>query len=210
MHMSDNTLISRIRKLTPEQLDAELASHEHNDIGRHIILQEMTRRAVAEAARPNWIAWAGLFIAVVAAILAGISALPEIRSWFREATSDQPSLAPAAQATPPVSTPDYGLRPTEACRQAIQAHYHRVFGPNLAFQFDEATEAAIDDPEKPGLKVSGWLFEARWNFKAPAKSNFPMAAQFLARADSVILTASVGGPFERWETKVAKDEGQKQ
>lgn len=210
MQMPDNTLISRIKKLTPEQLDAELASHEHNDIGRHIILQEMTRRSVAEAARPNWVARVGLFIAVVAAILAGISALPEIRSWLREASSDQPSPAPANRTALFVSTPDYGLRPTEACRQAIQAHYHRVFGPNLAFQFDEATEAAIDDPEKPGLKISGWLFEARWNFKAPAKSNFPMAARFLARADSVILTASIGGPFEMWEAVVARNEGKKQ
>ena len=63
--MSDNTLISRVKKLTLEQLDAELASHEHNEIGRQVILQEKARRAIIEAARPNWIMRASLVLALV-------------------------------------------------------------------------------------------------------------------------------------------------
>ena len=216
--MSDNTLVSRVRKLTPEQLDAELASHEHNDIGRHIILQEKTRRAVIEAARPHWIVRASFAVALIAAVFAGISALPEIRSWLR-GSSASVHPAPAALPTPtaqPVATlstsalaPDYGARPTDACKQTIQDHYHRIFGPHLAFQFEEPTQASVDDPERLGQKIHGWLFEARWNFKPPAKSNFPMAGRYLARSDTVILTAPIAGPFERWDAKVARDEGKK-
>jgi len=79
----------------------------------------------------------------------------------------------------------------------------------LAFQFEEPTQASIDDPEEPGQKIHGWLFEARWNFKPPAKSNFPMAGRYLARSDTIILTASITGPFERWDVKVARDERKK-
>ena len=94
--MSDNTLISRVRKLTPKQLDDELASPEHNDIGRHIILQEKTRRAVLDAARPSWIVWASLVVALIAAVFAGISSLSEIRSWFRGGWDTPPTAATVA------------------------------------------------------------------------------------------------------------------
>src|SRR5258708_40080599 len=50
-----DTLISRVEKLTDQQLDAELASQEHNDIGRHIILAEKSRRTVLRASKPRWI-----------------------------------------------------------------------------------------------------------------------------------------------------------
>ena len=68
-HMPD-TLISRIEKLTDQQLDAELASHEHNDIGRHIILAEKSRRNVLRASKPRWIDWAILIVGLLAATFA--------------------------------------------------------------------------------------------------------------------------------------------
>lgn len=212
--MSDNTLIARVRKLSSEQLDAELASQEHNDIGRHIILQEKTRRAIIEAARPHWIVRTGFVVAVIAAVFAGISAMPEIRSWFRGGSANVHPTSPAlahSVATPAASAlaPDYGPRPTDACKQTIQDHYHRVFGPHLAFQFEEPAQASIDDPDKLGQKIHGWLFEVRWNFKPPAKSSFPMAGQYLARSDTIILTAPIAGRFEKWDTKVTRDEGKK-
>ncbi len=211
--MFDETLILRVSKLTSEQLDSELASHEHNDMGRHIILQEKMRRSVVEAARPHWTVRCAFFVALIAAIFAGISALPEIRSWLRETSIEQSAHTTARGGTPQsitASVPDFGSRPTDACKQAIQDHFQRAFGAPLAFQFGEATQASVENSDKPGQKVHGWLFEARWNFKPPSKSNFPMAAQFLARSDSVILTSPIGGSFESWEAKVWRDEGKKQ
>jgi hypothetical protein len=105
--MLDNPLISRVRKLTQEQLDVELASPEHNDIGRHVGLQEKTRRAIAEAARPNWMVRASLVVALITAVFACIAALPEIRSWFRGGSTTPPIAATVA--------PDYGPPPTDAC-----------------------------------------------------------------------------------------------
>ena len=189
--MSDNTLISRVRKLTPEQLDAELASHDHNDIGRHVILQEKTCRAIAEAARPNWIARASLVLALIAAVFAGISALPEIRSWLRG--------SPAAVAA---VAPDYGPRPTDACKQALQNY----FGPNFAIEYTEPRKAIEDDPDQPDQKIYGWLFVASGNFKPPSQSNFPMAVQVLARGDSIILEGPLSGPFEHWGPKGSKQD----
>lgn len=80
--MSDKTLISRLPHLSDEQLEAELASHEHNDIGRHVILQEKTSRAIVKAARPNWIIVTTLILTALAAIFAGISAVPIVQSWL--------------------------------------------------------------------------------------------------------------------------------
>ena len=94
--MSDNPLISRVRKLTTEQLDVELASTEHNEIGRHIVLQEKTRRAIIEAARPNWMVRASFVVALIAAVFAGISSLSEIRSWFRGGWDTPPTAATVA------------------------------------------------------------------------------------------------------------------
>ena len=181
--MSDNTLISRVKKLTLEQLDAELASHEHNEIGRQVILQEKARRAIIEAARPNWIMRASLVLALIAAVFAGISALPEIRSWFQG--------GPAAVAA---VAPDYGPRPTDNCKQALQNY----FGPNFALEYTEPKKAIEDDPAQPDRKIYGWLFEASGNFKPPSKSNFPMAVQVFARGDSIILEGPLSGPLEHW------------
>ena len=192
--MTDNTLISRVRKLTPEQLDAELASHEHNDIGRQIILQEKTRRAIADAAHPNWMVRASLVVALVAAVFAGISALPEIRSWYRSDSAKPQSVTTVA--------PDYGPRPTDACKQALQNY----FGPNFALECTEPKQASVDDPDRPGEKLNGWLFEASGNFKPPSTSNFPMAVRVLARGDSIILEGPLSGPFERWGTREAKQD----
>lgn len=192
--MLDNPLISRVRKLTQEQLDVELASPEHNDIGRHIVLQEKTRRAIAEAARPNWMVRASLVVALITAVFACIAALPEIRSWFRGGSTPPPIAATVA--------PDYGPPPTDACKQAVQ-HY---FGPNFALEFTEPKQASVDDPDRPGQKINGWLFEASGNFKPPRKSNFPMAARFLARSDTIILYGSPYGPFERWRTGTIKQD----
>lgn len=191
--MTDNTLISRVRKLRPEQLDAELSSHDSNEMGRHIILQEKTRRAIAEAARPNWMVRASLVIALIAAVFAGISSLPEIRSWVRDGSPPPPPTATVA--------PDYGPPPSDACREAVQ----RFFGPNFALAFTEPKQASVDDPDHPGVKIHAWIFEASGNFKPPSKSNFPMAARFLVRSDSVFLFGSPYGPWERWGG-AAKDE----
>jgi hypothetical protein len=187
--MPDNPLISRVTKLTPEQLDVELASPEHNDIGRHILLQEKTRRAIVEAARPNWMVRASLVVALIAAVFAGISSLPEIRSWFLGGSATPPATA--------IVAPDYGPPPTDACRQALQIY----FGPNFALDLTEPKKAIVDDPDQPDQKVYGWLFEASGNFKPPSKSNFPMAVRILARGDSIILEGPLYGPFERWGAK---------
>lgn len=48
--MADN-FIERIKKMTDDDLDKELLSKEINDIGRHIILQEKTRRQLK---KPHW------------------------------------------------------------------------------------------------------------------------------------------------------------
>jgi hypothetical protein len=183
--MTDNTLISRVRKLTPEQLDAELSSHDNNEMGRHIILQEKTRRAIAEAARPNWMVRASLVIALIAAVFAGISALPEIRSWHRADSPPSPTA---------VVEPDYGPPPSDACREAAQ----RFFGPDFALELTEPKQASVDDPDHPGVKIHGWVFEASGNFKPPSKSNFPMAVRFLTHSDSFLLYGSPYGPWERW------------
>ena len=65
-----DTLISKMEKLTDQQLDAELASHEHNDVGRHIILAEKSRRNVLRASRPRWIDWAILIVGLLATTFA--------------------------------------------------------------------------------------------------------------------------------------------
>lgn len=94
--------------------------------------------------------------------------------------------------------PDYGASPTEACKKAIQDYYRQQFGANLVFKFSEPAQAAIDDPEKPGNKIYGWLFEGRWNFGPGSQSNFPMASQFIARSDKVLFNAPIGGQYKRW------------
>jgi hypothetical protein len=192
-HMPDNTLISRVRKLTPEQLDAELASHEHNDISRHIILQEKTRRAVLDAARPSWIARAAFATALIAAVFAGISALPEIRSWLRGGLG-------ASLSAPAKVTPDYGPPPTDACKLTVQHYFESIFGRNFALEFTEPKQASVDDPDRPEQKIHGWLFEVRGNYRPPSKGNCPIAARILARSDSIILHGSPYGPLERWGT----------
>lgn len=185
-NISDKPLISEVANLTPEQLDVELASPKHNDIGRHIVLQEKTRRAIADAARPNWMMRASLILALVAAIFAGISALPEIHRWFHGGFATTPSAATVA--------PDYGPLPTDVCKQALQNY----FGPNFELKLTEPKKVIVDDPDHPDQKIYGWRFEASGNFRPPSKSNFPMAMQIIARGDSIILEGPIGGPFQRW------------
>ena len=43
--------VEKIKKMTNDELDKELLSHDINDIGRHIILEEKTRRQLK---RPHW------------------------------------------------------------------------------------------------------------------------------------------------------------
>jgi hypothetical protein len=182
-----DTLISRVEKLTDEQLDAELASHEHNDIGRHIILAEKSRRTVLRSSKPRWIDWAILVVSVFAAVFAFL----QWRDSRRPADSTVvASVTPAA--------PDYGLPPTEACRQAIRDHYHRQISPKLVFTFKDAAQTSVDDPDRPGQKIHGWLFEATWNFGPDSQSNFPMAARFVTRSDTIVLYAPIGAAFQRW------------
>jgi hypothetical protein len=97
-----------------------------------------------------------------------------------------------------LEVPNYGAPPTEACKETIQDYYRQQMGTNLVFEFNWPSQAAIDDPEKPGNKIYGWLFEARWNFGPGSQSNFPMASQFLAQSNTVILCAPIGGQFKRW------------
>lgn len=187
--MSD-TLIDRVEKLTDEQLDAEIASHEHNEIGRHIILAEKSRRTVLRASRPRWIDWAILIVSLFAATFAFF----QWRDSKRLADSAVVAMVPPSQA----ARPDYGLPPTEACRQAIRDHFHREISSKLVFTFKDAAQASVDDPDRPGQKIHGWLFEATWNFGPDSQSNFPMAARFFARADTVVLYAPIGAEFQRW------------
>src|SRR5205085_1464063 len=65
-----DTLISRVEKLTDQQLDTELAPHENNDVGRHSILAEKSRRNVLRASKPRWIDWAILIVGLLAATFA--------------------------------------------------------------------------------------------------------------------------------------------
>ncbi|MCK4904830.1 hypothetical protein KAS42_01105 [bacterium] len=46
-----NNFIERIKKMTDDELDEELLSQEINDIGRHIVLQEKTKR---QFKKPHW------------------------------------------------------------------------------------------------------------------------------------------------------------
>ena len=185
-----DTLISRVEKLTDEQLDAELASHEHNDIGRHIILAEKSRRTVLRASKPRRIDWAILIVGLFAATFA----------FLQWRDSKRPAYSVVAAAVTPSQTaaPDYGPPPTESCRQAIRDHFHKEISPKLVFTFKDAVQASVDDPDRPGEKVHGWLFEATWNFGPAGQSNFPMAARFITRSDTVVLYAPIGAAFQRW------------
>jgi hypothetical protein len=155
-----------------------------------------------------WIAFVAMLIAAGVLLVQTLNLRRELVKQSKPSVATLP--APTSPVAVAVAIPDHGPRPSEACKQAIQNHYHRLFGPDLEFRFDEPTQAAIQDPEQPGQKILGWLFEARWNFKPPAKSNFPMAGRFLVRGDTVLITAPIAGQFERWDTKVARDEGKKQ
>jgi len=152
-----------------------------------------------------WIAFFAVLVASGTLFVQTLRLQHEVSPQSTPTTATVPRPAPTAAA----ATPEYGARPTDACRQAIQAHYRGMFGPNLAFQFEEPTQASIDDPERPGQKIHGWLFEARWNFAPPARSTFPMAGRFLARSNTIVLTAPIAGPFERWDARVARDAGKK-
>src|SRR5438874_773759 len=106
------TLISRIEKLTDQQLDAELASQEHNDIGRHIILAEKSRRSVLRASKPRWIDWAILVVGLFAATFAFLQ-------WRGGRHPADSTITPSGAASQ-VATSDYGPPPTDTCRQAIR------------------------------------------------------------------------------------------
>lgn len=81
-------------------------------------------------------------------------------------------------------------------------HWHKrcwvLVSPKLVFTFKDAAQTSVDAPDRPGQKIHGWLFEATWNFGPDSQSNFPMAARFLARADTVVLYAPIGAAFQRW------------
>ena len=94
--------------------------------------------------------------------------------------------------------PNYWPPPTEACKETIRNYFRQQIAINLVFEFSQPTQTEIDDPDKPGHKIYGWLFEATWNFGPGSQSNFPMANQFLAQSDTVILHAPIGGQFKRW------------
>jgi len=96
---------------------------------------------------------------------------------------------------------NHGPPPTDACRQAIRDHFHQAISPSLVFTFKEASRASLDDPDKPGNKVDGWLFEATWDFPPTSGSHLPMASRFLARGDTVVLYAPLGADFRRWEKR---------
>lgn len=80
--MAQSSFIDRIKRMTDDELDTELMSHANNDMGRHIVLAEMGRRAVTEAAKPNRLTKWALFIAVLSMVFAAIAAWPVIRAWF--------------------------------------------------------------------------------------------------------------------------------
>ncbi|MGA9451732.1 MAG: hypothetical protein WBW41_10385 [Verrucomicrobiia bacterium] len=94
--------------------------------------------------------------------------------------------------------PDFGAPPTEACKRTIEEYFLNNTSDKRVFEFGEASKASIDDPDKPGSKVYGWRFEAKWNFKQPSQSNFPMAGQFLARGDSILFYGPTFGDFGKW------------
>jgi hypothetical protein len=96
----------------------------------------------------------------------------------------------------------FGAPPTDVCRQCIRDQIRReYFAPNLVFTFNDAAQSSLDDPEHPGQKVDGWLFEVEWDHPPSVGVHVPSASRFLARGDTVVLWAPLRGPFQRWETR---------
>lgn len=62
----ENNFIERIKKMTDGELDEELLSDRINDIGRHIILQEKTRR---QSKKPHWTIIPAFIIILVTLII---------------------------------------------------------------------------------------------------------------------------------------------
>jgi hypothetical protein len=78
---------SQLRLLSDHDLDRELSSGEHDETTRNAITYEKIRRLSQARARPSWIDWVTLAVAIVGAVLAGIAAFPVLADvgeskWF--------------------------------------------------------------------------------------------------------------------------------
>ena len=60
------SFVERIKKMNDNDLNKELLSHDINDIGRHIILQEKTQRQLK---RPHWTVIPTFFIVLITLLL---------------------------------------------------------------------------------------------------------------------------------------------
>lgn len=61
-----DSFVERIKKMNDNDLNKELLSHDINDIGRHIILQEKTQRQLK---RPHWTVIPTFFIVLITLLL---------------------------------------------------------------------------------------------------------------------------------------------
>lgn len=73
--------------MSDDDLARELAARDHDEATRHAIQAELLRRIVHSRGRPNRVQWLTLVFAILAAILAGIAAVPAIEDlgdsrWF--------------------------------------------------------------------------------------------------------------------------------
>lgn len=78
---------SHLRLMSEDDLAKELAARDHDEATRNAIQAELLRRMTRGKARPNRVQWLTLAFAILAAIFAGIAAVPAIDGlgdsrWF--------------------------------------------------------------------------------------------------------------------------------
>ncbi|MEH6544455.1 MAG: hypothetical protein V7721_10975 [Porticoccaceae bacterium] len=81
--MSNQSFVNKIRTMSDSELDKELMSHEINDTGRMIILNEISMRNSRDIVKKvPWYAGLAVVISVLALAIAVISNWQELVSWF--------------------------------------------------------------------------------------------------------------------------------
>ena len=81
--MSSQSFVQRIRLMPDEELDKELMSHEINDTGRMMILNEMSmRNSRSIASKVPWYVGLSVCISLIALGIAIISNWTILSGWF--------------------------------------------------------------------------------------------------------------------------------
>ena len=81
--MTEQSFVTKIRAMSNEQLDSELMSHQINDTGRLIILNEISLRNSRDIVKNvPWYVALSVVISVIALAISVISNWQSLTSWF--------------------------------------------------------------------------------------------------------------------------------